>query len=177
MKQIKVLLLFMVFAVMTMAFTSCANNKEQSSDQIQAEQTEQILEEANRQIGMPAIINFQEKRNLKWIYELCDKADFICHAYLFNSMTGEVGQYLGKCIGYGIPYSTQFSNPEKIITYSQRRSEYDVKGPMKQAEPNGLFKPEGLSATWLIMIDPNTNEPTPVYVEPEIIVSPFRLDV
>ena len=42
-------------------------------------------------------------------------------------------------------------------------------------EPNGLFMPEGLSATWLLMIDPKTNEPRPVYVEPQIIVSPFPL--
>lgn len=40
---------------------------------------------------------------------------------------------------------------------------------------NGLFMPQGLSATWLMMIDPQTNEPRPVYVEPEIIVSPFPL--
>ena len=45
---------------------------------------------------------------------------------------------------------------------------------MPQAEPNGLFKPEGMSATWLIMLDEN-DEPHPMYVEPLIIVSPFKL--
>ena len=44
-----------------------------------------------------------------------------------------------------------------------------------QADPNGLFMPTGLSATWLMMIDPKTHEPRPVYIEPEIIVSPFPL--
>ena len=85
-------------------------------------------------------------------------------------MTGEVGQYLGECIGYGIPYSTQFSNPEKR-DWSNNYGYHS----MPQAEPNGLFKPEGLSATWLIMVDPETGDPRPVYVEPEIIVSPFKL--
>ena len=130
---------------------------------------------ASRQLGMPAIKNFQEKKNLKMIYELCDQEKFICHAYLFNTMKGEVGQYLGKCVGYGIPYSTQFSNPNKFGTVDG--GEYGARNPytMPQAEPNGLFKPEGLSATWLMMIDPKDGKPRPVYVEPEIIVSPFKL--
>ena len=40
-------------------------------------------------------------------------------------------------------------NPNTIESY----------GTMPQAEPNGLFSPVGLSATWLMMIDPETNEP------------------
>lgn len=31
------------------------------------------------------------------------------------------------------------------------------------------------SATWLMMIDPKTNSPRPVYIEPEIVVSPLPL--
>lgn len=141
-----------------------------SADEVQAEKTSKSMKEANRQVGMPAIKNFQEKKNLKWIYELCDQEDFICHAYLVNEINGSVGQYLGECIGYGIPYSAQFSNPQKVI-----RDTYESFGSIPQAEPNGLFKPEGLSATWLIMIDPNTKKPRPVYIEPSIIVSPFKL--
>jgi len=144
-----------------------------TADKILQEKTEMAASEANRELGMPAIMNFQEKKNLKWIYELCDQENMICHAYLFNTLEGKIGQYLGKCVGYGIPYSTQFSNPEKKV------HGYGANGRSavftKQAEPNQLFKPEGLSATWLIMIDPETNKPRPVYVEPEIIVSPFKL--
>jgi len=160
--------------VLTALFITSCGKKTETSDSVLNKKTEILLNEANRQIGIPAIVNFQEKKNLKWIYELCDQEDMICHAYLFNKMTGKVGQYLGKCIGYGIPYSTQFSNPEKRVDYKVNGyGEYDYNIP--QSEPNGLFKPEGLSATWLIMIDPNTNKPRPVYVEPEIIVSPFKL--
>jgi hypothetical protein len=46
---------------------------------------------------------------------------------------------------------------------------------LPQADPNGLFMPTSSSATWLMMIDPKTNKPRPVYVEPEIVVSPFPL--
>lgn len=157
---------FLLMALVALAITSC--DIEPTSDQVQQKQTEKALSEASRQIGMPAIVNYQEKKFVKWIYELCDQEDLVCHAYLFNEFNGEVGQYLGKCIGYGIPYSTQFSNPEKRM---YNGSSYT----MPQAEPNGLFKPEGLSATWLIMVDPKTGEPRPVYVEPSIIVSPFKL--
>ena len=140
-------------------------------------QTEELMQESNYELGMPAIVNFQEKKNLKWIYELCDQEEFICHAYIVNQMTGDIGRYLGECIGYGIPYSTQYSNPEKL--YHDWKGDWKGNGASavftQQAEPNGLFKASGMSATWLIMIDPETKEPRPVYVEPEIIVSPFKL--
>ena len=35
--------------------------------------------------------------------------------------------------------------------------------------------PESSSATWLMMMDPATDTPRAVYVEPLIIVSPFPL--
>ena len=165
--------MILVVLLATILLVGCESEGKNTADIVMQQSTEQLMQEANRQIGMPAIINFQEKKNLKWIYELCDREDFITHAYLFNTMTGEVGQYLGQCIGYGIPYSTQFSNPERLFHDWKRSGASAVF--TKQAEPNGLFKPEGLSATWLIMLDPETNEPRPVYVEPCIIVSPFKL--
>lgn len=168
--------MFLVIGLIALIFMSCEQQivKPNADADIQ-KKTEIAMQEANRQTGIPAIINFQEKKNLKWIYELCDQENLICHAYLFNEMQGTIGQYLGECIGYGIPYSTQYSNPEKLGTVDG--GEYGAINPytLPQPEPNGLFKPEGLSATWLIMIDPATKKPRPVYVEPMIIVSPFKL--
>jgi len=150
----------------------CDIEKSKNSDvQIQKQQ-EQAMAEAVRQTGLPAMKNFQEKKMLKMLYELRDQENLICHAYLVNQLNGEVGAYLGTCIGYGLPASTQYSNPEKTVISSTR---YGVHGTLPQAEPNGLFMPEGLSATWLMMVDPTTNEPRPVYIEPLIIVSPFPL--
>lgn len=160
-------------------FTGCieTTTKQTSDNQIQ-KQSERIMVESNRQLGLPAINNFQEKKNLKWIYELCDQENLVCYAYFFNEREGKIGQYLGECVGYGIPYSTQYSNPDKLIDVEDYGIEsYQSNDGMviSQAEPNGLFKPEGLSATWLIMIDPETKKPRPVYIEPAIIVSPFKL--
>ena len=160
MKKIIILLVSLMFVMV-----SCG---EPSSDSIQREQTEKLLKEANAQIGMPSITRFKEKKDLKALYELRDKEDLICYAYIVNKMTGKP-IFFGKCIGYGLPYSVQFSNPEKRIRYSGGGGYL-----MPQAEPNGLFMPEGLSATWLMMVT-KKGEVKPVYVEPEIIVSPFRL--
>jgi hypothetical protein len=156
--------MFLMIGLISLVMTSCYG--EPTTDRIIAQKTEKTMKEASRQIGMPAIVNFQEKKTLKWIYELCDQENLICHAYLFNETKGEIGKYLGECIGYGVPYSTQFSNPE-VYNYDGTT--------LPQAEPNGLFKPDGMSATWVIMIDPTTKKPGPVYIEPMIIVSPFKL--
>lgn len=167
----------LIIAIVTL-FGCNDRNPEPQSDIDMQKKNEQILQESSKQLGMPAIINFQEKKNLKWIYELCDKENLVCYAYLFNEMEGSVGQYLGECIGYGIPYSTQYSNPDKLVDvrdFGIRAYEDNASAVIPQAEPNGLFKPTGLSATWLIMIDPTTKETRPVYIEPQIIVSPFKL--
>ena len=151
-----------------------------TADQVIQQKQSKTMREAQRQTGLPSIKNFQEKKMLKMLYELRDQENLVCHAYLFNQMTGKVGQYLGKCIGYGLPASTQYSNPEKIIrlgvTAQASPRYYSGQSPstMPQAEPNGLFMPEGLSATWLMMVD-DSGTARPVYVEPQIIVSPFKL--
>jgi len=171
-------IMFIIVGVVALLMTGCIEEASQTSDgKIQGQQ-EKSMKEMVRQTGLPAIKNFQEKKMMKMLYELRDREDLVCHVYLMNQMTGEVGQYLGKCIGYGLPASTQYSNPEKVEqnVYGDRAINREWKVVSRpQAEPNGLFMPEGLSATWLMMIDPETNEPRPVYVEPLIIVSPFKL--
>jgi hypothetical protein len=135
------------------------------------------MNEAVRQVGMPAIKNFQEKKLAKMIYELRDQEDLICFAYL-KSLEGKP-VFLGQCVGFGLPYCVQYSNPEKVVDIEElHRINYPGRGrltQMPQPEPNGLFMPATLSATWLMMIDPETGDVRPVYIEPEIIVSPFPL--
>lgn len=162
----------LVFAFIGLLFlSSCTTTIKPSADHELAQKTEQSMKEANRQVGMPAIKNYQEKKLMKMIYELRDKADYVCYAYIID-MNGKK-HFLGKCIGYGIPYSTQFSNPERLEKGGHSGTYWGTTIP--QPEPNGLFMPEGLAATWLLLINPKTNEPEPIYIEPEILVSPFPL--
>jgi len=165
--------------VMMLLLCGCVASTKQTADMAQRERTAQAMAEADRQIGMPAIVNYQERKLAKMIFELRDQEDFVCYAYLVNAMTGEVGQFLGKCLGYGLPYSVQFTNPERIAScwrelgYDRVHSSGSFLS-LPQPDPNGLFMPEGLSATWLMLLDDN-GEARPVYIEPQIIVSPFPL--
>jgi hypothetical protein len=127
---------------------------------------EKSLAEAFSQVGMPAITNFQEKRMLKQVYELRDQT-LATHTYIVNHMQGCL-VYLGQSIGYGIPYAAQYSAPDTVNTqYSS--------GNSPQAEPNGLFMPSSAQGTWVNMLNPDTKKAEVVYIEPETLVSPFRL--
>jgi len=146
--------------------------EEKTADEIQKRQTEQLMSEAQRQVGMPNIVNFQQRKLMKMIYELTDREDLICYAYIQSQYTGKL-VFLGRCVGFGIPFSAQYTNPMKAEKISCGGRVGLVTLP--QPDPNGLFMPTSSSATWLMLIDPETNKPRPVYVEPPIVVSPFPL--
>ena len=168
----KKLILVLIVAI---SFMSCEQKTvKNTADKEMQLQTAKQMNEANKQIGMPAIVNFQERKLMKMILELRDDENLICYAYLYDRNNGTVGEFLGKCLGFGLPYSVQFTNPEKVVRDSRSSTYGSVFGTLPQADPNGLFMPTGLSATWLILLD-KKGKPHPVYVEPEIIVSPFKL--
>jgi hypothetical protein len=81
-------------------------------------------------------------------------------------MTGKL-TFIGKCVGYPLPYSTQYTNPMKVDSYN-----HSIVLP--QADPNALFMPASAEATFVMMIDPE-GKPRPVYFEPRVTVSPFPL--
>lgn len=157
------ILLFSFCLVMVGMLASC----EDESDKRQKQAQEAMMLEATAQTGMPAITNFRERKLLKQILELRDQENLITYTYLF-SMTGKF-VFLGETIGYGIPYATQYTNPQK----SEWSSNGGVTKP--QADPNGLFSPTSSEGTWILMRDPKSGKPRVVYVEPRIIVLPFKL--
>jgi len=169
------------FFIFIVGFTGCEDRKRsKSSDSIQTDQTKIALLESQRQVGMPNIVNWQQRKLMKMIYELCDKEDLITYAYIKSDYQGKLF-FIGKCIGYGIPFSAQFTNPMRIYDTEREggaNQKYQDDGEVQvipQADPNGLFMPTSSSATWLMMIDPKDGKPRPVYIEPEIVVSPFPL--
>ena len=136
-----------------------------SSDDKQRMQQEALLQEGTAQTGMPAIKNFRERKLLKDILELRDQSGLVTYTYLHSEVSGKL-RYLGETIGYGIPYATQYTNPMKT-EFSNHT--------IPQADPNGLFSPPSAEGTWVMMKDPNSNKVLPLYVEPRIVVSPFKL--
>ena len=143
-----------------------------STDSKQAGQTEMIQDRLNSKFGLPNISNGQEKRLLKELYELRDRADLSTFTYTFSEMTGEL-TFLGKSIGFGIPGAVQYSNPQRIakVQYFSGQAEPVV---VAQPEPNGLFMPDSVSATWVYLISPS-GDISPTYVEPTISVSLFPI--
>ena len=143
---------------------------EPSSDEIQQDQQEKLLKEGTAQIGMPSIKNFRERKILKDILELRDQEGLITYTYIVAENTGKL-VFLGETIGYGFPAATQFTNPMKI-----ERNNGNGYGVLPQADPNGLFSPSSAEGTWVMMLNPETHKATPVYIEPRIVVSPFKFN-
>lgn len=163
----KKIIILLAFSPLLMA-GSC--DVPQSSDAVQAKQQESLNAEATAQTGMPAIKNFRERKLLKEILELRDQTGLLTYTYLFSEVSGKT-IFLCDSIGYGIPYATQYTNPQKIAE-SGHSYGYAI---TPQADPNGLFSPESADGTWVMCKDPNGKEVRPLYIEPKIIVSPFKL--
>ena len=160
-------LMIMIFMVLTAGTSSCGMESN-TVDSVQAVQQEQMLQDMNSQIGLPSIKEWSEKKMMKEILELRDNSKLITYAYLQN-LNGKM-VFLGQCIGYGLPYSTQYTNPERIA--SEHSYGYAI---LPQADPNGLFSAQGVSATWVQYINPDTGKREVLYCEPNIIVSQSKL--
>jgi len=138
-----------------------------TSDQTQRDQQEHLSQQSNQQLGMPGITNFTEKKILKRLYEMRDQ-NIATYSYIVD-MNGKL-HHVCDSYGYGLPYSAQYSNPEKHVYDSQYNS-----FNLPQSEPNGIFMPSSAEGTWIICAS-TKGQFTPMYVEPRVIVSPFRLN-
>lgn len=154
-------------AIVGALLTGCTPESS-TSDEKQRNQQEAILQEGTAAVGMPAIRNFRERRLLKDILELRDQEGLVTYTYVWSEMQGKL-IFFCQSIGYGIPYATQFTNPERPLY------DYADTTTVPQADPNGLFSPESAEGTWVMCKDPNGPNTRPVYVEPRVVVSQFRL--
>ena len=143
-------------------FVGCATISD--SDDIQRRQQEQLLKEGTAQTGMPAVKNFRERKLVKMLIELRDQENLNTYTYTFAEASGQ-RTFLCNSVGYGIPFATQYTNPEKY--------EYNST-TIPQADPSGLFPPTSADSTWVMCKSPD-GKVTPLYVEPKIIVSPYKL--
>ena len=162
----KIIGLLLVSALAVGSLVGCDVNRD--SDTESSKQQEALLQQGNDQVGLPNITNFYEKKLAKKVLELRDDSQLVTYAYTQN-MNGKY-VYLGKCMGYGLPFSTQYTNPEKVDnSYTSSRI------VLPQADPNGLFSADGTSATWLVLIDEVTGNESVVYAEPNMVVTQTKL--
>lgn len=126
---------------------------------------EALLREADRQAGLPNIVNFAEKKMLKALLELRDQ-NLPTYTYM-RAMDGKV-QFLCNSIGYPVPYGAQYTNPQKGGEYTGIA--------LPQAEPNGVFSPSTAEASFVMCSDGKGNI-GPVYAEDRVMTSPFKIGV
>ena len=137
-----------------------------------AERTAQskLAAESFAQVGMPGVVNFQERRMLKQLYELRDQPNYRTYSYI-TDLNGGLHKICDST-GYGMPYATQYSNPQKDSYYTSTSPAHLA---LPQPEPNGLYMPAAADGTWIMCLDPSDKKVKPVFVEPRVIVSPFPL--
>lgn len=154
----------------TLFLAGCPDERPPTSDQKMNQQQEKLAAEAASQIGMPAIVNFQEKRMMKQILELRDQTiSTVTYIVDFNGKLHKICD----SVGYGLPYSTQYTNPQKVGYTSHQVGV----ATLPQADPNGLFSPASADGTWVMCFDPGDKKVKPVFIEPRVITSPFPLNV
>lgn len=156
---------FLLVLPLVAMLTACLESPP-TSGQIERKKQEELSLQAVQQVGMPAIVNFAEKRMMKDIMELRDQ-----NVATTTYLVGMNNQLTKLCtsIGYGLPYATQYTNPQKPM--------YEVHGniTLPQADPNGLYSPASADGTWVLCVDKKDGKAKPVFIEPRIIVSPFPI--
>ena len=177
----KLLAVGVIGVLMASMLVGCGQRETASSKE--NNYTQDLMEQSSSIVGYPDVTNFFEKAQLKEIYELRDDPNLICYWYTKNDMTGK-WIYQGECIGYGIPYTTQFTQPDTmqraalpvldINGNDKGRNEYFTE-VLPQADPNGLYSSPSTSATWILSVDEDGNI-TPSYVESEITVTQKKMD-
>lgn len=154
-----------ISAVACLALAACGSPTP-SAEQNDTKATERLQAEAQAVVGLPRIQAFTEKRLATKLAELRDKPNLLTYTYLLG-MDGRL-RCLGRSVGFGIPYSTQITNPQKAGGGSYGYF------TLPQAEPNGLYMPESAAATWVMLIDAK-GEAQPTYIESDVTVSTTAL--
>lgn len=134
--------------------------------QRQTAAVDKLSNEADRVVGMPALGNWQQKKLVRDIYERTDRAT-TTYAYV-QGMDGRL-TCLGQGVGYGVPYGTRSTPPEDLAGIDRGST------PLAQPEPNGLYLPDNAAASWWQMLNRETGKVEVVYLEPNVVIMPFRL--
>ena len=156
--------LLLVTVLSAFVLTACDETK--TSTQIEREKQEEMSKQGVESVGFPAITNFAEKRMMKDIIELRDQ-----NVATTTYLVGMNNQLTKLCdsVGYGLPYATQYTNPQRVSDWA-----HGVVS-IPQADPNGLFSPASAEGTWVLCVDHKSGKAKPLYIEPRIIVSPIPL--
>ncbi len=144
-------LLVAMFIAIPFALSACFDSQTSAS-------TDNATTAAQKWGTSPKITNFYEYEQLAQIYEARDNPALIMNAYLYSEITGKF-TCLGKVKGFGIPYGTQWSQPNGGGTTGS------------VPEPNGLYPSTSTNADWVQIIDPATGKTSIMFVEPNLVIT------
>jgi len=156
-----------ILAICIATLLAACGEQTQTAAQIERKKQSELSLKGVQQVGMPAIVNFAEKRMMKDILELRDR-NLATTTYIVD-MNGKMHKVCDS-VGFGLPYATQYTNPQ--MPQQPFGSNTYV---LPQADPNGLYSPASADGTWVQCLDPKTKKATVVYIEPRIIVSQFPI--
>lgn len=142
--------------------TACSGGQP-DAEEAQQQATAQLLADAEARVGMPRVTNFTEKRLANQIMELRDQPNLATYSYTVD-MNGRA-HCLGRSIGFGLPYTTQITNPMQDLWGSNGSS-----NAIPQAEPNGLYSSDSTNATWVLLVGAD-GRPKPAYIESDVTVT------
>lgn len=172
--NIKKIVLTVAFGLSTLALCGFSDDgcddSNKTGDKAQTDKQQMLTDNANQQVGLPGVTNFTERKIMKRLYEMRD-GNVATFTYMVD-MNGKL-HHVCDSLGYGLPYGTQFTNPERPAYAYETHEAGNIALP--QPEPNGLFMPGSAEGTWVICAS-TKGEFTPMYIEPRVIVSPFRLN-
>lgn len=142
----------------------------------QAKATRTAMNAADREVGMPRIKNFAQRKLLKNAYEDMDQTTLV-YVYV-QSLDGKF-VCLGQAVGYGVSLGTQFTSaqyPQRIrVPYDEDSAGTAEIYMVDQPEPNGLYQPTTGAATIVNLIDPETGAARTALVEPNVVTTPGKL--
>jgi hypothetical protein len=151
---------------------ACGPQRPPTSNEIEHAKQEELSKRGVQTVGMPAIVNFAEKRMMKDIIEKRDQM-YPTYTYIVD-MNGKFHKVCDS-LGYGLPYATQYTNPQsrQVTTTSGGGITSDI---MAQADPNGLYSPASADGTWVMCLNPKTKKAEPQYIEPRIVTLTYPLE-
>lgn len=164
------------FLILTIPFalSACGVDTNPAAER-QAEATRQAMDGADRQVGMPRITNYAQRKLLKNAYEDMDQTT-LTYAYT-QALDGKF-VCIGQALGYGVSLGTSYTAP----TYPQYIYLSNSGGAsggniydQAQPEPNGLYMPSSGDATIVDLIDIKTGQAHTAVIESHVTTVPFEL--
>ena len=138
------------------ALTGCQYDETtgtRTADQKAAVQQEDLAERAQTEVGIYQPTNFVRKRLANRIAQMLDTPSLVTVSYA-QGLDGRL-RCIGHTIGFPLPGATQTTAPTHFVVKPHTVHPYVPRDyeQAPQAEPDQLFSPSSMDATWILLIN------------------------